>query len=121
MNFERVRWSWEAVAGLGETMRDCEDLLRAQVERGIAELWRVGGHSWMITRTEYFPTRKPELVVCCYKGRGLKAATQIILDTAKKQGFSSVRFHTQRKGLNRLIQEADFQLMETVYYKNLEE
>ena len=119
MNIVRKQWSQEAVIGLGETLRDCEDLLRDQVNRGIAELWQVDDHSWMITRTEYFPNRKPELVVCCYKGEQLNAVTQLIMATAIKNGFGSIRYHTQRKGLNRLVQDLGFEFMESIYHKQL--
>ncbi len=121
MKIERKAWSEEAAQGLGETLRDCEDLLREQVEQGIAELWHVGGHSWMITRTEHLPGRKPELVVCCYKGQDLNTVTQLIMDAATKQGFGSIRYHTRRKGLNRLVADLGFEYMETIYHKNLEE
>ena len=120
INIERQAWSNEAAQGLGETLSDCEDLLREQVERGIAELWRVDDHSWMITRTEHLPNRKPELVVCCYKGREINAVTQVIMEAAKQQGFGSIRYHTNRKGLNRLVQDLGFEYMETIYLKQLD-
>ena len=120
VKFERQQWSQEAAEGLGETLRDCEDLLREQVESGAAELWRVEDHSWMITRTEYFPNRRPELVVCCYKGEDLNRVTQAILENALKQGFGSIRYHTRRKGLNRLVQDLGFEFMESIYHKQIE-
>jgi len=121
MKIVREQWSTEAVHGLGETLRDCEDLLREQVESGAAELWRIEDHSWMITRTEYFTKRKPELVVCCYKGCDLNAVTQVILDTAIQQDFGSIRYHTRRKGLNRLVENLGFEFMETIYHKQIED
>jgi len=120
MKFIRQTWSQEAVEGLGETLRDCEDLLRDQVNRGIAELWQIEDRSWMITRTEVFLNRKPELVVCCYKGEQLNAVTQEIMVTAIKNGFGSIRYHTQRKGLNRLVQDLGFEFMESIYHKQLD-
>jgi len=121
MNIVRKPWSEEAAQGLGETLRDCGDLLREQVENGIAELWLIEDHSWMITRTEYFPSRKPELVVCCYKGQDLNTVTKVILDTAIKNGFGSIRYHTRHKGLNRLVQDLGFEFMETIYHKQIED
>ncbi len=120
MKIERKPWSEDAVRGLGETLNDCEDLLAEQVKRGVAELWLIDGDSWMITRVEHFPGRKPELVVCCYKGRNVKEVSRLILKSAIKQGMGSVRYHTKRKGLNRLVQELGFEYMETIYHKVLE-
>ena len=119
MHFKREKWREAAVKGLGETLRDCEELLREQVENNIAELWCIDGHSWMITRTEYFPNRQPELVVCCYKGEQVKAVTKVIYETAIKQGFGSIRYHTQRPGLNRLVSDLGFEFMESIYHKQI--
>jgi len=118
--FERKPWSDDAEQGLGETLRDDVELLRDQVAQGVAELWRVDGHSWMITRVEPIPNRRPELVVCCYKGRDLNRVTQYLMKAAIKQGFGSIRYHTRRKGLNRLVADLGFEFMETIYQKTLE-
>ena len=120
VTFTKQTWSKEAEEGLAETLSDCTDLLREQVEQGIAELWRVENHSWMITRVENFPGRKPELVVCCYKGEDLKNVTQAIMQAAIKNGIGSIRYHTRRKGLNRLVKDLGFEFMETIYQKQLE-
>ncbi len=120
VKFERKAWSDEAEQGLGETLRDDMELLRDQVEQGTAELWRVDNHSWMITRIEPIPGRKPEMVVCCYKGRDLNKVTQHLMQAALRQGFGSIRYHTRRKGLNRLVSDLGFEFMETIYQKNLE-
>jgi len=120
VNFVRQSWSDDAEQGLGETLRNDTELLRQQVDSGTAELWRVNDHSWMITRVEPVPGRKPELVVCCYKGRDLNTVTQHIMQAAIKNGFGSIRYHTRRKGLNRLVQDLGFEFMETIYQKTLE-
>ena len=117
----RRAWCEEAEQGLGETLKDCGDLLREQVEQGVAELWQVEDHSWMITRTEKLLGRKPELVLCCYKGRDVKNVTRVIFQAAKEQGFGSIRYHTSRKGLNRLVKDLGFEYLETIYYKDLME
>jgi hypothetical protein len=112
-------WSAEAEYGLRDTLRDCGDLLEQQIESGIAELWEIGGHSWMITRAEYWPDRKPELVICCYQGRDLATIGEQIVDSAKANGFGSIRYHTPHKGLNRLLKKFDFEFLETVYMRIL--
>lgn len=113
-------WTREAEQGLGETLRGDADLLRQQVNDGIAELWRIENHSWMITRVEDLPGRKPELVVCCYKGKDLRTVGDLILTQANRQDFGSIRFHTRRKGLNRLLHKFEFDYLETIYLKTLE-
>jgi len=47
--------------------------------------------------------------------------TPIIYKSAECQGFGSIRFHTQRKGLNRLVVDLGFTPYETVYKKELKE
>ncbi len=120
MKIVKKQWSDEARQGLGETLDDCEDLLREQIEKGIAELWQVDDSSWLITRVEKWPGRKPELVVCCYKGENLNAVTQEIMKGAINSGMGSIRYHTKRKGLNRLVQDLGFEFMETIYRKTLD-
>ena len=118
MEFTRCAWSEEAAQGLGDTMGEFTDDFRHQIRQGIAQLWRIEKHSWMITRTETFTHQAPELVVCCYKGKHLKKVTEAIVKTAKNNGFGSIRFHTQRQGMQRLINN-NFQYYETVYRKIL--
>ena len=113
------RWTKQAEQSLGETLRDDADLLKHQVNNSIAELWCINGESWMITRVEHLPGRKPELVVCCYKGKDLNTVGDLILAQAQIQRFGSIRFHTQRKGLNRLLSKFDFQFLESVYLLTL--
>ena len=120
MNIVKLeRWSEAAEQGLGETLRDDTELLKQQVNNGIAELWRIEQHSWMITRVDALPGRAPELVVCCYKGKHLNTVGELIVAQATQQRFGSIRFHTNRKGLNRLLSQFDFDYLETVYQKTL--
>lgn len=118
MKIQQHAWSEEAKQGLGETLRDCEGLLHEQVNAGVAQLWLIDDHSWMITRLEQWPDKK-ELVVCCYKGKYLNAVTQMIMDSAKRQGIDSIRYHTQRPALNRLVSDLGFEYMETIFHKDL--
>ena len=112
-------WSPEAEKGLHETLRDCGELLRQQVESGVAELWEIDDHSWMITRVEHWPHQKPELVICCYQGRDLHTVGKAIVASAKAQGFGSIRYHTRHKGLNRLLKDFQFDYLETIYMRGL--
>ena len=115
------QWLDNATAGLSHALRDDLPLLKAQVNQGIAQLWEITSHqgkSWMITRVENNNDQQ-ELVICCYQGCDLKQVAPIIYESAERQGFASIRFHTQRKGLNRLIVDFGFMPYETVYRKQL--
>lgn len=117
------QWLDNATAGLTRSLRDALPILKRQVNQGIAQLWEVEtdkGKSWMITRVEHpIGGDGPELVLCCYEGCDVKHVTQHILDAAIKQGFGSIRYHTHRKGLNRLVIDLGFMPYETVYHKKL--
>ena len=113
------KWSDQATEGLGETVRDDLKPLQQQVNQGIAQLWQVDtekGQSWLITRVEQINDQK-ELVVCCYKGCDVKTVTDVIYQCAVAQGFDSIRYHTQRQGLNRLVVHLGFTPYETIYRK----
>lgn len=114
-------WSDQAAEGLSKTLRDDEDFLADQINTGIAQLWEIDtdrGKSWMITRVEQDSTQT-ELVICCFQGCDLKHVTKHIYQCAEKQGFDSIRYHTQRAGLNRLVIDLGFAPYETVYRKVL--
>ncbi len=116
------RWIEAATLGLGETVRDSLLSLQKQVNSGIAQLWEIDtdqGKSWMISRVEKSEGQAPELVICCFKGCDLNTVSPVVVETAKQQGFGSIRYHTQRKGLNRLIVDLGFSPYETVYRKKL--
>lgn len=122
------RWLDNATAGLSHSLRGDLKLLKAQVNSGIAQLWEMysdNGKSWMISRVEVNNGQR-ELVICCYEGCDLKRIAPIIYASAERQGFDSIRFHTRRKGLNRLIVELGFTVdekrpNETVYRKQLKQ
>ena len=56
-----------------------------------------------------------ELVVCCVIGADLEPALMAMRPMAIAQGFKSVRFHTQRKGLARLLKAWGPTFTEYVY------
>ncbi len=115
-------WLDDATEGLGDTVGDALGLFQQHVNKGIAQLWEVNtnkGKSWMISRAEHPEGQAPELVICCFKGCDLKTISPLIVETATRQGFGFIRYHTQRKGLNRLIVDLGFIPYETVYRKAL--
>ena len=108
-----------AEKGLDKTFRGAKELFRAQIKNKTAQLWQIEHDSWMITRVEKEGNEKPELVVCCFQGKNLRQVTQKIVSSAKAQGFGSIRYHTQHKGLNRLLKGYEFEPLETVYRRVL--
>ncbi len=75
-----------------------------EIQQGIAELWRInGGAAWMITRVE-----GSELVVCCLAGRDLLPVCAVLYRAASLRGLSSIRFHTGRRGLARLVNRGGY-------------
>jgi hypothetical protein len=77
--------------------------LSSQIKAGIAELWRVNeGEAYAITRLE----KPATLMVCCYQGSGVAGFAQYIVEVAKRNGMTKVAFHTERRGLPRLIKAA---------------
>ncbi len=116
------RWLDNATAGLSLTLRGDLHLLKHQVNNRIAQLWEINtdkGKSWMVSRAEVLYNQSRELVICCYQGCDVKRVTQLVYDSAKQQGFDSIRYHTQRKGLNRLVVDLGFTPYETIYRKQL--
>ncbi len=115
------QWVAEATTGLVQALRDDLPILREQVTSGMAQLWQVitdKGESWLITRVEIIEDQK-ELVVCCYQGCDVNTVTPLIYQCAEQQGFDAIRYHTQRKGLNRLVADLGFTPYETIYRKQL--
>jgi len=114
-------WLDAATKGLGEALRGELSYFQDQVNQGVAQLWEIHsdhGLSWMISRVEMIDDQQ-ELVICCYQGCDLKHIAPVIYANAVRQGFASIRFHTQRQGLNRLIIDLGFTPYETVYRKKL--
>jgi len=119
---QQRRWSDEAEQGLGRTLQDDGLLLKTLVNQQQAQLWRIdssNGRSWMITRIEPVINSKPELVVCCYCGCDLPVVVERIISSAQQQGIGSIRYHTQRKGLNRLLRLFGFTERERVYNRSI--
>jgi len=87
----------------------------AEVEQGQAEAWRIdGGKAYMVTRIES-GTQGHELVVVCFEGRSLRQYAEHIIDKARAAGCGSIRYHTDRPGMGRMLERFGFEVAETVY------
>lgn len=85
------------------------DFIKAQIKSGEAELFRVG-RAFFVTRLE-----GDELVIVSLAGENLAVASNIIFDAAQKVGCKSIRFHTKRKGLARMLKQFKPKYVETIY------
>jgi len=111
MKFENVAWSEEARHGLGETLADDEPIIKSMIESGKSQLYKVNdGESWFC-----FTGDENELVLQCMKGKNGVAICDVIFTWAKQQGFKTIRFHTNRKGMPRLFKKFNPIEVETVY------
>jgi hypothetical protein len=112
--------AWEAIAP--HVIEACaEDLadIRADVQAGAAAAWRINeGDAWMICRPEVFEDRQ-ELVVMVFQGRNLRAVAPDIIALAKGAGYGSIRFHTRRPGMIRMLSAFGFTEAERVYKAEL--
>lgn len=99
MKFKRVGWSEQLKSGLGETLRDDEQIIKQQIDSGEALAYCINsGQAWIVLRPE-----DTELVIMCLKGAGARQIVANVAETAKKQGFKTMRAHTQRRGLVRMF------------------
>lgn len=101
----------EARRGLEGTL---DALLEQDVAAGLAQVWELdAGSSYAITRLERGGLN--ELVICAYRGRDAEGFLELCLQGARAQGVRSIRFHTRRPGLARLIHRYRPDLAEYVY------
>lgn len=101
LHIERAAWSAEAEQGLQVSAGPDMDIIRGQVERGTAKLWRCTSGSnaaWVVTR--YEPELR-ELVMVLGEGSGFMEFAPHFVNRARALGIK-IRAHTQRRGMVRL-------------------
>jgi hypothetical protein len=88
--------------------------LRLECENGISQCWQFNkGEAYMLTRGE-----GKELVICCFEGKNLKSFVDHIFKAASLCGFSSIRFHTKRPAILKLLNQR-FHLIENRGYEQV--
>lgn len=112
MRVRRVGWD-EVVDSLEETFLGDKQEIYQEVVAGISSCWIIGGAS-VITRGE-----ADELVVVCLAGSGVLEVSSVIKQAAIISGYKTVRFHTHRKALGRLLKPLNVKLREYVYSVDL--
>lgn len=110
---EKITFS-QAAHYLVESLLNDSAALEKQCDSGMAQCWRLQkGKAYMLTRAE-----NKELVVCCFEGENLKSIISGVIKAAKISGFTSIRFHTKRPAIIKLIKE-EFQLVEHIFRRFL--
>lgn len=113
MKFQRVPWDSSVHEFLSAECGDDIDIIAEEVSRGVSRLWKTthddGGISYFVTRKE-----GQELVLVAYAGQELARTSAIIHSTAKAQGFTSIRAHTKRLAMLRLLRELNPHVTEYV-------
>lgn len=119
---ERIPWSSTAARALRVAFGGFDAEYRRQVDSGAAALWCVdGGVAYFVTRIETAKGHAPEMVVCAFAGRELHAIAPAIIHGARLLGCATIRFHTARKGLDRMTKRYGFRCIESVYQLELRE
>lgn len=91
--------------------------LAEDIRLGQAELFSINaGESVAVTR---FDTDIQELVVCAYEGRDVMDFARVMVEAGRKNGALTLKYHTKRKGMARLLSELGAVEVETVYLVNL--
>ena len=108
----RVHWD-DVRDRLQETFEGDEQDIKADVLAGIAECWEVGSAA-LIARMD-----GQELVLMCLAGSDLKEIAPAIMQAARKAGATTMRFHTKRQALGRLLRVFGFEQSEVIFRADL--
>ncbi|PHR87956.1 MAG: hypothetical protein COA78_36795 [Blastopirellula sp.] len=103
---------------LTPALRGDAQSIKSDVDSGRAELMNWGGEFFTVTRSEE-TSRGTEMVLIAAAGKNAVKWCTEIEQVAKRAGYSSIRYHTQHAGLNRLVKSLNFQLLERVYQKDI--
>ena len=103
---------------LTPALREDAQAIKAEVDAGLAELMCWGGEFFTVTRSEE-TSRGLEMVLIAAAGKNAVKHCTNIEKAAKRAGYTSIRYHTQHVGLNRLVKSLEFTLLERVYQKNI--
>lgn len=124
-NLKLINWNDDIPNLMVESLQGHAEHFKDEVNRGIAQLWEVdNGETYFISRTERDNQNRKQFVVCCYEGQEIRAVYKLIEKSCINLGYSSIRFHTHRKGMERFGQYHGFKLLvdrgfEKVFIKNL--
>lgn len=98
---QKIAWNPQAEAVLFPALRGDLAGIRDEVQDGAASLYRFDhnrGSTWVVLRGE-----GSELVVVAMAGAGLHNVAAAIISSARRSGFASLRCHTDRAGMERML------------------
>jgi hypothetical protein len=108
----RVGWA-DVVDQLRDTFEGDEVEIHQDVVTGHATCWQLNDCS-MISRRD-----DKELVVMCLAGKGLGDISPSIMEAARQAGCKSLRFHTKRPALGRMLKTLGFEPSEYIFRAEL--
>jgi len=116
MKTEIIKHEWNEAAAsvLRPAFGDDENIIRAQVESGICELFEVPGAGWFITRVEVYPDYK-ELVVVALAGKNMLYLLQIAKKIQESGNVKRVRIHPINKKFYNVLERVGFVEVERVF------
>lgn len=111
MRFKRIDWSADVAKRLENALSIDADLIEQDVRKNRASLYEINyGDSYMVARIE----SEGEFVVVAFEGKNLLEVVPHVMANAQREGCKSIRFHTQRPGLVRLLKDYNPQPLEYV-------
>lgn len=115
MQVERIAWDSQAEKKLESALMDDSIQIKYEVENRIAELWLIDKVSYLVTRVEHSADNKRELVLVAGAGKNAAAVIEYFKNKAKENSINSIRLHSNKKGMKRLIEKTGLKPIETVY------
>lgn len=106
----KAAWSAEVEQKLAPVLREYLPAIRDNVESGKNQLWIVNSTLHLVT---WMDTQ--ELVIVAAAGTGLREFAPYLYRAAQQAGATTIRFHTKRPALARLLSEWGFKERERVY------
>lgn len=104
----------ETLEKLRYALRGDEVEITRQIRSGKAQFFNIEG-CYLVTRIEG-KSWGDELVIMVAAGDNLLTAARVIIKQAREQGVKSIRFHTQRPALQRLLNKLlAFEEAERIY------
>jgi hypothetical protein len=93
-------WSFSAEVGLRDSFYGAMDRVKAGVESGAMQLFRVCGESWLVT--QIFGKM---LFIWCYQGKQVAQLIDKLRVLAWHNGLTHVSFYTHHVGIARALRE----------------
>lgn len=105
------QWSQVAEIGLNRALTsDDAKFIKAQVNTQKADLFFSPPDSYFVLRKE-----SEEMVLVAFQGSNIQELCNWIHQHTKNLGLKTIRFHTSRPALQRLVKQFNFQEVERVY------